>query len=161
MLAVIRRRVVQPLIDLLTQGISPEKIALSLAFGIVLGVFPVLGSTTLLCALAAIVLKLNLPATQLVSWVMYPLQLLLLVPLMRIGDRLFRSTPLNLSLAQMLAMARENLWFAIQRLWVGAVHAIAAWMLLAPLAIWLLYRGLYIPIRHISLLIAARQTAAE
>jgi hypothetical protein len=52
MLAVIRCRVVQPVIDLLTQGISPEKIALSLAFGIVLGVFPVLGSTTLLCALA-------------------------------------------------------------------------------------------------------------
>jgi hypothetical protein len=61
----------------------------------------------------------------------------------------------------MLAMARENLWSATQRLWVGAVHAIAAWMLLAPLAIWLLYRGLNIPIRHISLLIAARQAAAE
>ena len=106
-------------------------------------------------------LKLNLPAIQLVSWVVYPLQLLLLVPLMQIGDRLFRSAPLNLSLTQMLAMARENLWSAIQHLWVGAAHAIVAWMLLAPLAIWLLYRGLIIPIHRASLMIAARQAAAD
>jgi hypothetical protein len=30
-----------PILQLLTQGITPEKIALSLAFGIMLGVFPV------------------------------------------------------------------------------------------------------------------------
>jgi hypothetical protein len=47
------RRVVAPIVALLTQGITPEKIALSLAFGIVLGIFPVLGSTTVLCAVAA------------------------------------------------------------------------------------------------------------
>jgi hypothetical protein len=42
------RRVVDPILGLMTQGITPEKIALSLAFGIVLGVFPMLGSTTIL-----------------------------------------------------------------------------------------------------------------
>jgi uncharacterized protein (DUF2062 family) len=48
------RRIVAPILALLTQGITPEKIALSLALGIVLGVFPVLGSTTVLCAAAAL-----------------------------------------------------------------------------------------------------------
>ena len=62
------RRVVAPIVALLTQGITPEKIALSLAFGIVLGIFPVLGSTTVLCAAAALVFGLNLPAIQLVNW---------------------------------------------------------------------------------------------
>ncbi len=41
---------------------TPEKMALSLALGGALGVFPALGCTTLLCTLVAIVLRLNLPA---------------------------------------------------------------------------------------------------
>jgi uncharacterized protein (DUF2062 family) len=38
------RKLVRPLVDLLRQGVSPEKIALSVALGVTLGVFPVLGS---------------------------------------------------------------------------------------------------------------------
>ncbi len=64
----IYRRLVQPVVALLTQGVTPEKIALSLAMGIGLGIFPVLGSTTLLCAAAAIIFRLNLPAIQLINF---------------------------------------------------------------------------------------------
>jgi len=35
----LHRRFIAPIVALLTQGITPEKIALSLAFGIVLGIF--------------------------------------------------------------------------------------------------------------------------
>ena len=49
----LRRRIVIPILDLLRQGITPEKIALSIALGITLGVTPVLGSTSILCFLAA------------------------------------------------------------------------------------------------------------
>lgn len=86
----IHRRLVQPVIALLSQGITPEKIALSLAIGIVLGVFPVLGSTTLLCAAAAMVFRLNLPAIQLVNYIVYPLQLALFVPAKRLCLRISR-----------------------------------------------------------------------
>ncbi len=60
-------RWLRPFIKLLRQGVSPEKIALTISLGIILGVTPVLGSTVLLCTLAAIVLRLNLPAIQLVN----------------------------------------------------------------------------------------------
>ncbi len=66
-------RWLKPFIQMLRQGVSPEKIALTVALGIMLGVIPVLGSTTALCTLAAIVLRLNLPAIQLVNGVVYPL----------------------------------------------------------------------------------------
>ena len=81
------------ILDLLRQGITPEKIALSIAFGIVLGVFPALGWTALLCLVASAGLRLNLPAMQLVNFLVYPLQLLLLVPFIRAGEVLFRSRP--------------------------------------------------------------------
>ena len=63
----LQQRLVRPIRQLLTHGITLEKIALSLAFGIMLGVFPVLGTTSLLCLIAALLFRLNLAAVQLVN----------------------------------------------------------------------------------------------
>jgi uncharacterized protein (DUF2062 family) len=133
------RRVVTPIVALLTQGITPEKIALSLAFGIVLGIFPVLGSTTVLCAVAALIFQLNLPAIQLVNYLIYPLQLFLLVPFIRMGEKLFRVAALPFSLTQILAMVRTDLPHAISTLWLAEVHAMSAWLLIGSPAIVLIY----------------------
>ena len=139
MTSFVNRRLLQPLKKLLTQGITPDKIALSLALGAVLAVFPVLGSTTLLCALAAVVLRLNLPALQLVNFLMYPVQLALVVPFMRAGARLFRAPQLPFSLVQMLAMFRQDWSHTLGLLWVAALQAVTVWMLCAPIAAALLY----------------------
>jgi uncharacterized protein (DUF2062 family) len=69
-------------------GMSPETIALILSVGLVLGVFPIFGLPTLLCAVAAFALRLNAPAIQLVNQLASPLQLALLIPLARIGGRI-------------------------------------------------------------------------
>src|SRR5713101_5645003 len=94
------RRVVGPIGELLRQGVTPEKIALSVALGAALGVFPVIGATTTLCALAALILRLNLPAIQIVNYVVYPLQIALLIPFFRIGERLFGAPHFALPVAQ-------------------------------------------------------------
>jgi uncharacterized protein (DUF2062 family) len=136
------RKLVLPIIDLLRQGITPEKIAQSLAFGIVLGVFPVLGSTTILCALAAGVFRLNLPAIQLVNYFVYPLQLALLIPFIRFGEILFRSPHVSLSLPLIFRMIKENAWQTTKTYWTSGWHAMIAWCLVGPLAIYLLTRML-------------------
>jgi uncharacterized protein (DUF2062 family) len=69
-------------------SLPPETIALILSLGLVLGVFPMFGLPTLLCAMAAFVLRLNLPAIQLVNQLVSPLQMALFVPLGRIGGRI-------------------------------------------------------------------------
>jgi uncharacterized protein (DUF2062 family) len=144
------RRIVAPILALLTQGITPEKIALSLALGIVLGVFPVLGSTTVLCAAAALVFGLNLPAIQMVNWLIYPVQLFLLVPFLRLGEKLFRSAPLQFSLAQILNMMRAGLPHAVSTLWLAEVHAMVAWLLTGPPTIFLLYILLSRALRQVA-----------
>jgi len=144
------RRVVAPILALLTQGITPQKIALSLAFGIVLGIFPVLGSTTVLCAAAALVFGLNPPAIQLVNCLIYPMQLFLLVPFIRMGERLFHAAPLQLSLAQILTMVRADLPHAVSTLWRAEVHAIFGWLLTGPPAIFLLYILLFRVLRQVA-----------
>ena len=67
------RRVLGPVLGLLRQGLSPEGIALSLAFGLAAGIFPVIGATTLLGLAIGPLLRLNQPALQLASWLAYPL----------------------------------------------------------------------------------------
>ena len=155
------RRIVAPIVTLLTQGITPEKIALSLAFGIVLGIFPVLGSTTVLCAVAALILKLNLPAIQFVNYLIYPMQLFLLVPFIRLGEKLFRAEPVPLSLAQILTMVRAGLTHAVSTLWLVEVHAVFAWLLIGPVAICLLYFLLSGALRRVAASSGLRTSTSE
>lgn len=72
-----------------TEGLSPNKIALIVAVGLVLGAFPVYGCPTILCGLAAVALRLNLPAIQLVNQMATPVQIALLIPLARAGSWIF------------------------------------------------------------------------
>jgi uncharacterized protein (DUF2062 family) len=124
---------------LMMQGMSPRKIALTLALGVVLGVFPIMGATSLLCAAAAAVLGLNMPAIQAVNYVMYPVQLLLIVPFIRLGEALFRANQTSLTLAQMIALTAHGFRPAVHALWIFAVQGIAAWLLIAPLALGVFY----------------------
>ena len=48
-----RRHVWRPVLDQLRQGITPERIAWSVALGLVVGIVPVLGIATGLCAVVA------------------------------------------------------------------------------------------------------------
>ncbi len=74
-----------------TEGLSADKIALIVALGLVLGAFPVYGCPTILCGLAALALRLNLPALQLVNQIATPVQIALLVPFTRTGSWIFGS----------------------------------------------------------------------
>ena len=65
-----------------------ERMALVLAVSLVLGVFPIYGCPTVLCLLAALLLRLNVPAMQAINQLTSPLQLALMVPLNRLGARL-------------------------------------------------------------------------
>ena len=147
---VLRRRIVAPLLDLLRQGITPEKLAFSIALGITLGVTPVLGSTTMLCLLAATVLRLNLPAIQLVNCLVYPLQLALLVPFIRIGGWVFSAPPVLTSVDQARQLIRSGVWTAITTLWDATLHGLVVWLALGSLASLLLYALLLPLIRRLG-----------
>lgn len=144
-----RRRLVAPIAGQLRQGISPEKIALTIALGAVIGSFPILGSTTLLCALAAFVLRLNQPVIQLVNYFTYPLQLALLIPLLRAGE-FFGAPQLALSIPQMIERFEAGAWQFMLDFGLIALGGVAAWCVLAPLATAILYFSLRGPLRVLA-----------
>jgi uncharacterized protein (DUF2062 family) len=108
-------------------GVAPETMALSVALALLLGVFPVYGCPTLLCAAAAVTLRLNLPAMQLVNLLTSPLQLALLGPFGRLGGRLVHVPA---------AAGQASVWQIAAGLGGALVHAVAGWcMVAAPLGI--------------------------
>jgi len=125
------KRTVEPVVALIKQGVSPEKISLGMAWGIVLGIFPVLGLTTILCGLAALVFRLNLPAIQLVNFLVYPLQLVLLIPFFHLGDLLFQIEPLPLTAQELITLLQADLWGTIRAFWNTTLRAIVAWLLVS------------------------------
>ena len=133
------RRLVQPLLDLLKQGVTPEKLALSVALGAVFGIFPALGWTTALCAIIAFIWRLNLPAIQIVNYFMYPVQIALILPFFRLGEIVFRAPHLPISIAQIRGRIHDDLWGALKFLWSTTWHAMVVWALLAPFFVVILY----------------------
>ena len=134
-----QRRIVDPIVSQLRQGITPEKVALTIALGMVLGVFPILGSTMLLCALAAVLLRLNQPIIQLVNYAAYPIQLLLIIPIYRAGETLFQREHVPLSIPLIFDRFRADFRQFLLDFGLIAVHGIIVWCLLAPIATLLIY----------------------
>jgi hypothetical protein len=103
-----RRRLANPLLLLLKQGLTPRSLALSVALGATLGLFPLLGTTMALCGLAGLALRLSHPALQLANYAVFPLQLSLVVAFVRLGERLMGAAPLPLSGERLVALVRED-----------------------------------------------------
>ena len=120
-------------------GITPERLALCIGLGIALGLVPALGTTTLLCTVAAFLFRLNLPAIQLVNYFVYPLRLALLIPFIRAGEWLFGAKSLNLSSELIQRMMKEDLWKTIIDLWSTTMRALMVWLLIAPIIVALVY----------------------
>jgi hypothetical protein len=137
-----RNRAWDPVLDMLRQGLSPEGLAWSLAVGIALGIIPLFGMSTLLCVGAAVAFRLNQPAVQLANYLAYPLQILLLLPFIRLGERLFAAPRLPMSLSQLLGVLRNGGWGALRIFWTSLWHASVAWLLVVPLPVVLLAWGL-------------------
>lgn len=145
-----RRHVLNVVLKQLKQGITPDKIALTLALGGVLAIFPILGTTTILCGLAAVLLKLNQPIIQLANWLAYPLQLLLLVPFCRLGEYIFGTPLLSLSIPQMVQRFDAAPLKFIDDFGVIALGGIGAWCIIAPFAILVIYAVLRWPLRALA-----------
>jgi uncharacterized protein (DUF2062 family) len=132
-----RRRVVVPLLKVLGQGHTPEKVALSLALGVALGLFPIFGTTTLLCLLAGVALRLNHPALQVANQLMYPVQIPLILVFVRLGE--YVAGRAVVAAVPVATASAAGPWAAMARVGTAGLHGILGWAVVAPLVAALAY----------------------
>lgn len=143
-----RQKVERRLAGWLRQGISPRRLALTLALGFTIGCVPVVGIPTLLCAGLALALGLNLPAIQAANYAAMPFQLALIAPFLRLGARFsaFGMQPAHGSLLHLPALKIAG------HLGGMAGQAMLGWILVAAPAAIVLTAALTLVLRRIPAL---------
>ena len=133
------RRVVSPIATQLTQGVTPEKIALTLALGLVGGIFPFLGLTTALCFVVAVVFRLNQPIIHVINQLLWPVQLMLIPVYIKLGAGLYRAETLPFDAREITRVfwASQGEFWA--RFGLMGLYALTAWLLSVPVLLALAY----------------------
>lgn len=133
----------QPLLNLLRQGLSPTQLALTVALGVVFGLIPILGVTTLLSTFVAVRLRLNMAAMLLISHLMSPIQLLVLIPLLQLGARIVGDgTDTELSFTQLQHLMTNDWSAAARLLWRASLGGFLLWLLGCVVLVPALFYGL-------------------
>ncbi len=112
---------------IMTCGLTPQKLALTLCLGIAFGVIPLVWGTSLICIILAHVFRLNHVALQSVNFMLFPVHLALLIPFFKLGAWLFPRGP----------QVPSHIFAALIRNPGLSLH-ILGWITLKSLAAWLL-----------------------
>ena len=110
------------------------KTAWTAALGFAIGMFPLIGVTTIVCVLLAGVLRLRQAPIQLGNYAALPLQIILLIPCLRLGERItgaerFVFDPLQL-LKSFPTVSETTAHAVVMAQW----HMIEGWAVMAPVA---------------------------
>lgn len=156
----LRCHVLRPLLRLLRGGVTPRRLAWSLAIGMAIGINPTVGIATVLVILVAWIFGLSQVASQIGMHVVAPLHLLLFIPFLQLGVYVFRTRHLPFSAHQIKHLSHHPVLMA-RELWMWQWHALVIWgaiaVVLTPLLAIYLRRALVVMIRRHRTLLQSRQ----
>ncbi len=118
----------------LTQGTSPDRLALTLSVGSVCSLFPFLGLTSLLNLIVGAAFRLNQPILQILNQLLGPIQIALIIPYVRAGEFLWNAQGERFTITDLVTVFRESsLVEFMGRFGFAGLHALSAWLLSVPL----------------------------
>jgi uncharacterized protein (DUF2062 family) len=126
--------------NLLTHGVTPDKVSATIAVGTACSLLPFIGFTTMLNLGVGLWLRMNQPILQAINYLITPLHLVMIVVYVRIGERIWGVTDEAFSVSAVVKTFREVSFseFLARFGWAG-VHAFTAWILSVPLIIVCIY----------------------
>ena len=134
-----RCRILRPLLRQLRGGVTPRRLAWSLALGMVIGINPSVGITTLLVVMLAWAFGLNQIASQISLQAVAPIHLVLFIPFIELGVYLFHTRRLPLNRRQIEHLSHHP-WRLIRDIWQWEWHALIVWGVVAAITMPLLAR---------------------
>lgn len=132
----------------LRMGISPQRLALTLALGFAIGCLPIVGLPTALCAVVAMRFGLNVPVIQAANYIAMPFQFALVLPLSRLGGWMFSAEQPHMVHGSALQMILASGHVAS--------HALAAWLVIAGPMVFLMTFALTPVLERVPALAANR-----
>ncbi|MBN1116790.1 MAG: DUF2062 domain-containing protein [Bacteroidales bacterium] len=145
-----KRKVLVPIRVALKKGVSPKRLAVSLALGITIGVIPFYGLTTLLVGVIALALRLDIVIMQVVHYIVQPIQIALIIPFLKAGNFLFTKNSVDFTIKEYLAGFKSDFWVALGDFWKLNLSATLVWLIVAIPLSYLLYHAFVVSIRRFA-----------
>jgi uncharacterized protein (DUF2062 family) len=146
-----KRRLGDPVVALLTQGVTPDKLAATFAVGTAVSLFPFLGTTTALNIGVGFWFRMNQPLLHVINGLLTPLHLVMILVYVRCGEIIWRSQADKFSVLDVIRTFRDGTVAEFfQRFGWAGVHAFTAWLISAPFIVAALYYGLRPAMRRIA-----------
>lgn len=140
-----RRWFINPILNQLTQGVSADKLSWTIALGCAFGIFPVMGTTSVVCLIPAAIFKLNQPVIHAVRLALWPIHLALILPFIKIGQWFFGSEQITGSVPTLLKEFFSSPSQFAENYWLAALQGIAAWSV-AIIPLVFIVRAITLPI---------------
>ncbi|OQR83352.1 hypothetical protein ACHHYP_14828 [Achlya hypogyna] len=137
-------KVKKPVMDLLTSGVaSPHSLALSMAFGVTCGIFPIPGVTSVPVMVVVFLLGLNPVAAMLMNYLCTPLNIASVPVFVAYGGQFFGSGAEEFSVSALLQGLQEDTLATLVQFQFVLLNAIYMWLAFLPVGTFALYIVLY------------------
>jgi len=127
----IKTRFLIPFRLLPEKGLSPEKLAFAVTTGIISGLFPVIGATTLISLLLTFIFRQNLLIVQSVQWLLGLFQILLIIPFMQLGASILDQQTVHFSIVQIKLAFQPGILAGLKSIGIFHLYGILSWALLS------------------------------
>jgi uncharacterized protein (DUF2062 family) len=121
---------------LLKQGLTPKELIQSIIVSGLISIIPILGVSTFMITTISLKSKLNFPVMIALSYLMWPVQILLIIPFIRVGEFIF-SVPRNHHTVEEIISSFQNSFFqTLSQLSFELLCGFGGWFLTAvPIAV--------------------------
>jgi len=136
----IKKQLIHPILAFLRQGMSPERLAMAIAVGFAIGVFPVVGITSIISIIISVVLKLNAGVVLLVHYFVFPLQIILLIPYYKLGAFVFGIRKIIVEFHWQKLFHFDFLWEDFHLMLHLIIGALIVWFIFAVLSGIIIFR---------------------
>ncbi|TRX30038.1 DUF2062 domain-containing protein [Flavobacterium franklandianum] len=121
---------------LLKQGLTPKQLTQSIIVSGLISTIPILGVSTFMITTVSLKQKLNFPVMISLSYLMWPVQILMIIPFIRVGEFIF-SIPQNHHTVEEIISSFQNSFFqTLSHLSFGLLCGLDGWLLTAvPVAV--------------------------
>lgn len=117
--------------EIFTQGISFKEIILSAALGSLIGIMPILGVATIIITFLTLRFKLNIAIAILFTYIVSPLQALLFIPFIHLGEKAIGIEHSLLTFSAIKNAFNNDVWTTMKDLWLEIICGLMGWSAIA------------------------------
>lgn len=116
---------------LLKQGLTPKELCQSIIVSGLISTIPILGVSTFMITTVSLKRKLNFPVMISLSYLMWPVQILLIIPFIRVGEFIFSVPRNHHTVEEIISSFQSSFFQTLSQLSLALLCGFGGWLLTA------------------------------